>query len=339
MAERRPPGFNVPVDFYDGPEVKSIPRRIRAAAVGVWTLCGNYAATKLTDGYVDAETLKQQGCTPAVRAALGATVNIRGEHSPLWIDGPNGGICFTNWPKWQRTNEEVSAYRASEADRKRNARKAKRNGTGAYLSDSHAGTSAYLDTSSDFGGENLAAVSGSRVDYRNASASGDSEMSARTTGGQPADVQPESGETKTKTETELSTYVDHEHAPNVGADERGLTAPIHPSASRLVATLIPDTIPAAVRTGLRIAASELINRDKVHPDTVTEALRRWLTKPGAGPGLLAHIAADIIREQATPATTNTNSAGQPHKMRALAELAATIRAQEQAAETTRKELA
>jgi hypothetical protein len=164
-------------------------------------------------------------------------------------------------------------------------------------------------------------------------------MSARTSAGQPADVHTESGETKTKTETELSTYVDHEHAPNVGADERGLTAPIHPSASRLVATLIPDTIPAAVRTGLRIAASELINRDKVHSDTVTEALRRWLTKPGAGPGLLAHIAADIIREQATPATTNTNRAGQPHKMRALAELAATIRAQEQAAETTRKELA
>jgi hypothetical protein len=299
VAERRPPGFNVPVDFYDGPEVKSIPRRIRAAAVGVWTLCGNYAATKLTDGYVDAETLKQQGCTPAVRAALGATVNIRGEHSPLWIDGPRGGIYFTNWPKWQRTNDEVTNYRASEAERKRNARKGKRN----------SATS-----------ENV-------------------EMSARTSAGQPADVHTESGETKTKTETELSTYVDHEHAPNVGADERGLTAPIHPSASRLVATLIPDTIPAAVRTGLRIAASELINRDKVHSDTVTEALRRWLTKPGAGPGLLAHIAADIIREQATPATTNPNRAGQPHKMRALAELAATIRAQEQAAETTRKELA
>ncbi len=44
MAERRPPGFNVDLGFYDSDEVLSIPRKIRAAAIGVWTLCAACAS-------------------------------------------------------------------------------------------------------------------------------------------------------------------------------------------------------------------------------------------------------------------------------------------------------
>ncbi|CNH28759.1 Uncharacterised protein [Mycobacterium tuberculosis] len=114
-----------------------------------------------------------------------------------------------------------------------------------------------------------------------------------------------------------------EHSLNVGV-ERGLSDPIHPTASRLVATLVPDTIPAAIRTGLRLKASELINGDHVDPDIVAEAIRRWLAKPGAGHGLLASLAADIIRERAAPN-------GKPGKVRILATLTADARAKEQAA--------
>lgn len=126
MAERRPAGFNVILKFYDSPEVESIPRRIRAAAIGVWTLCGSYSANKMTDGYVSAEKLKQFGCTPAIRAALKATRDGEGKPSPLWIDASDGGIQFANWAKYQRTYAEVKAYRDSESERKRGARKAKR---------------------------------------------------------------------------------------------------------------------------------------------------------------------------------------------------------------------
>jgi len=315
MAERTPPGFIIPLEFYDGPEVKSIPRRVRAAAIGVWALCGNYSATKLTDGFIDAETLRQFGCTPAIRSALQATVNAEGDVSPLWVDARDGGVQFTNWPKWQRTRAEVRAYRDSEAERKRRAR------------NSHATRNANA-------GSNKSAEETNETfanDAENRSTSSDIEMSARTTAGHPPDIRTDSSETKTETETE-STYVPEEHAPNVGADERGLTRPVEPSASRLVATLIPDTIPGAVRTGLRLQTSQLIRADRIDPDIAAEALRRWLNKPGAGVGLLPALVADVIRERASP-TTNP---GNGNKVRGYAELAAEIRAQEQ--DPPRKEL-
>lgn len=128
MADRRPPGFNVDLGFYDSAEVLSIPRRHRAAAVGVWTLCGAYSANKLTDGHVSAEKLREFGCTPAIRAALMAT-----QPEPLWVTGTQpGAIQFTRWPKWQRTSAEVKTYREGEAKRKREARGA---GRGASTSE------------------------------------------------------------------------------------------------------------------------------------------------------------------------------------------------------------
>jgi hypothetical protein len=122
VAERRPPGFNVDLGFYDSLEVLSIPRRHRAAAVGIWTLCGAYSASKLTDGHVSAEKLKELGCTDAIRDALMAT-----KPDPLWVPGEHvGAIQFTRWTKWQRTCAEVKGYRESEAERKRTAREAAR---------------------------------------------------------------------------------------------------------------------------------------------------------------------------------------------------------------------
>ena len=63
-------------------------------------------------------------------------------------------------------------------------------------------------------------------------------------------------------------------------------------------------------------------------DAVAESLRRWMAKPGAGVGLLAHIAADVVRERAAPANGSTN------KLRATASLAARQRAAENAQTTT-----
>lgn len=161
MAERRPAGFNVPLGFYDGPEVKSIPRRIRAAAVGVWTLCGTFSANKLQDGYVGPETLKELCCTDAIRSALMATKGPDGASDPLWEDAWGGGIQFTKWVKYQRSRAEVKAYREADAERKRNARK----GTG------------------------------------NASTSDDEEMSGRTKPGLRPDHRDPRTKTETKTDS------------------------------------------------------------------------------------------------------------------------------------------
>jgi hypothetical protein len=168
MAQRRQAGFNIPLNFYDGPEVASISRRIRAAAIGVWAMAGNYAATQLSDGYVGAEQLKMFGCTDAIRVALMSTINKKGELSPLWVDARDGGVQLTNWAKHQRTNDEVTTYRETEAERKRLEREAKR--------------------------EALASRNG--------------KTSIRTLDGQSADVRSDvrDPETETKTETEIFGY-------------------------------------------------------------------------------------------------------------------------------------
>lgn len=230
MAEKRAAGFNIPLNFYDGAEVQSIPKRIRAAAIGVWALAGDYAATQLTDGYVPSGVLKTFGCTEAIRAALKVTINKRGELSPLWIDANLGGIQLTNWPKHQRTNAEVTTYRQTEAERKRLEREAK----------------------------------------RAAAARENAETSGRTTGGQSTAVQPDGRDPKTKTETKTQnscSYVGteatddtglHSIAATPGADlVREIVPKGHPAATltalRLQASELlhngtdTDTVRAALR--------------------------------------------------------------------------------------------
>lgn len=334
MAEKRNAGFNIPLNFYDGPEVESIPKRIRAAAIGVWALAGDYAATQLSDGYVPAGVLKSFGCTDAIRSALKVTINKKGELSPLWEDARNGGIQLTNWSKHQRTSAEVTTYRANEAERKRLAREAMAAKGSRNLRDKNDELTPNLRDNIENGDENVIGTSALRDDHAALPTSDDSKMSGRTETGRPAGVRATSGQSKTETETKtVSTYVTEEHAPNVGGDERGLTEPVNPSASRLVAALIPDVIPAAVRTSLRLKTSELMNRDGLSSDDAAETLRRWLSRPGAGAGLLPSLAADVIRERAAPRT------GQPvSKLRTVANLAAAQRARETQSANALKEL-
>jgi hypothetical protein len=202
VAEKRKPGFNIPLNFYDGPEVESIPKRIRAAAIGVWALAGDYAATQLTDGYVGAGLLRQIGCTDAIRAALKVTINKKGELSPLWIEGRNGGVQLTNWPKHQRTNDEVTTYRASEAERKRGERAAK----------------------------------------RKPSTSDNNETSGRTTVGQSTDVRSDARDPKTETETktENSGYVPESASLSTARDAQAAT-PGADLVRELIPTAIPDS--------------------------------------------------------------------------------------------------
>lgn len=321
VAERIPPGFSIPLGFYDGPEVRSIPRRIRAQAVGVWAMAGNYSATRLSDGYVDAETLKELGCGPAIRAALMNTLGHNGQPDPLWIDAPAGGIQFTKWPKWQRTAAEVKAYRESEAERKRAARAAKKPKPEQITDEVHSECIPNAlamqpdQTSNAFAGES----------------SGPAETEKR-----PADVRRTSGQSESETETEYyNQSPSARHLRNVGdpaaqarGHERGRSDAVDPSASRLVATLIPSNTPAAVKTALRLAASQLMVGDGLSSEVVAEALRRWQSKPDAGPGLLAHIASGVQREATAPAPKS--------KQRDWAELAREARVAEENNHPTRK---
>lgn len=328
MAERIPPGFNIPLGFYDGPEVRSIPRRIRAQAVGVFALAGNYSATRLSDGYVDAVTLSELGCGPAIRAALMNTLGKGGAPDPLWIEAPANGIQFAKWSKWQRTAGEVTAYRESEAERKRVARAAKKQERIANASGMHSQSTSNAFPMQPDQTENAFADKPPRPADKHK---------------RPSDVRRTSGQSETETETEsLSTYVDHAPSRNVDAErghEAGRSAPVDPSASRLVATLVPANIPAAVKTSLRLGASQLMVGDQLSADVVAETLRRWCLKPNAGPGLLAHIASEVVRENAQLAANGGRPPGPPNKLRSIAELAARERAAENdRTATARKEI-
>lgn len=309
MAERTRPGFTVPLDFYDGPEVKSIPKRIRSAAIGVWTLAGNYSATKLTDGYVDAETLRALGCTDAIRSALKATANVRGEVSPLWIDAHDGGIQFTNWAKWQRTNGEVSAYREAEAERKRRSRAAK-------MSRKSGGNTAYQRNSYDTLDANVGVNNGEDNPAKHDLSSDDSEMSGRTSAGRPGNVR--STKTETKTKTEVLTYVGssatESSAREIAPYSDGISAT---RGADLVRANVPKDHPATTLTALRLQASELVNTG-TDPDTVAAALRLWCDKPGVGIGrtILSSLCSEVIktrngagRNGTTPTTSATDDKG------------------------------
>lgn len=62
----------------------------------------------------------------------------------------------------------------------------------------------------------------------------------------------------------------------------------------LVRAIIPAEHPDAVRTALRLRASELINRG-TPTETVAAALRLWLTKPNLGPNTLPALVSEVIK--------------------------------------------
>lgn len=182
------------------------------------------------------------------------------------------GILVKNWAKWQQTKAENVAKRKRDAEKKRNQRRRGRNFVTGIDDQMSPG-----DTTGD--------------------TKGDSEFVSPGESRSPTPPHP----THRYSSTE-------ESSPNVGV-ERGLTDVVAPTASRLVSALIPDRFPAAVRTALRLQASQLMNGDGLDADTIADALRRWLTKPGAGPGLLPSLAADVMRARAAP-TTNGLSPGE-----------------------------
>lgn len=246
MAERRPAGFLVPLGFYDGPEVESIPRRIRPAAIGVWTLCGTHSANKLQDGYVGPRMLKQLGCTDAIRAALKSTLGPDGEPDPLWMDARDGGVQFTKWAKYQRSRAEVKAYRESESERKRNEREAK----------------------------------------RKRSTSDNTETSGRTSAGHPPDQRDPKTKTKTKTEEIRAHLPAQSHQsaalPTKNGAElariRFANIPVQSPAAHQIARAFSDSLPVPIESGLQIEIATQIDkclRDAIPPPAIAEGIREW----------------------------------------------------------------
>lgn len=118
------------------------------------------------------------------------------------------------------------------------------------------------------------------------------------------------------TQQEKSGYL-----PESATDSNARDSVAATPGADLVRRVIPETIPGANRTMLRIKASALLN-DGTPADVVEEALQVWLTKTDVGPGILPSLAADVVKRRNGHATKPVS------KLRGIAELAQEQRAAE-----------
>lgn len=87
---------------------------------------------------------------------------------------------------------------------------------------------------------------------------------------------------------------DFGYVPESATEPNGRDAIAATPGADLVRAIIPAEHPDAVRTALRLRASELINRGTA-TETVAAALRLWLTKPNLGPNTLPALVSEVIK--------------------------------------------
>lgn len=95
------------------PKIKRIPRRLRAAAVGVWVLAGAWSAAHLQDGFVPGYMIEDWTDDEEIPAALVA--------AGLWRQHRDG-YKFHDWADYNPTRAQVEERRAADAERKAAAR-------------------------------------------------------------------------------------------------------------------------------------------------------------------------------------------------------------------------
>lgn len=102
-------------------------------------------------------------------------------------------------------------------------------------------------------------------------------------------------------EREVLTNVStHAHLSDAGATPEARGAKVPNDGWKLIREAVPNTFPQATKTALALQAGQLLKAG-TEPDIVREALKLWMAKPNAGPGLLPHLAADALKARtATP---------------------------------------
>ncbi|MCT1685479.1 hypothetical protein [Pseudoglutamicibacter cumminsii] len=125
--------FKVDDNFYDHPKVDSL----TLEAVGVWLLCGTYAARHLTDGHIATRRAYRMGATEDTISEL--------VEAGLWVE-TLGGYQFHEWDLYQPTRAAVEAERAKARERQQKRRRA-RDEAGRYTSEDDNETKPVTDVS------------------------------------------------------------------------------------------------------------------------------------------------------------------------------------------------
>lgn len=100
--------FRVDDGFAQHPKVLGIPRKDRAAAVGLWLLAGVWVARNGRDGRVPGYLPTEFGCPPRLAGVL--------VEAGLWLADGDGWV-FHEWAEYQWTREKLEAERAKTAER------------------------------------------------------------------------------------------------------------------------------------------------------------------------------------------------------------------------------
>jgi hypothetical protein len=257
--------FNVDDRLRDLPEVRSIPKRYRASAVGVWTLCGTYVSGALTDGFVPDEVIKDCGGTPALRLWL--------TRSGLW-DEAVGGVTYT--PRGCRVPvaQDVAGKRAATAQRVRDCRARKQNG--ADLGDESVVTVLHDDGVTP----GVTEVAGNGL--------GNGLGSVNHIPSSQAESLPKSG-----TELDASGIF----LPGTGSP------PLPPSAITEARELVRAAVEnlsyvgRKERRSLESRVLELLG-DGLPADAIAEGLRQWVQTEDVYPGHLGHMVTEIMKRRA-----------------------------------------
>lgn len=114
--------FKVDDSFYRSRKVRRLGAD-RVCCVGLWTLCGDWSADNLTDGFVPWEVVEDWDQDRSWAARL---IEVA-----LWFETEHDGelgIRFHDWDDWQPTKEQVIQRRKADAERRARWRDARRNG-------------------------------------------------------------------------------------------------------------------------------------------------------------------------------------------------------------------
>lgn len=129
--------FKVDDAFHSSKPVMRIPRRNRAAAVGLWTLAGTWSSQEETDGFIPEYLLEELCGTPALAGILvrvGLWEHVTGESQETYSernanvnvtyrDPVEPGWQFRKWSDYNPLKSELEEKRESERIRKANYRK------------------------------------------------------------------------------------------------------------------------------------------------------------------------------------------------------------------------
>jgi hypothetical protein len=246
-----------------------IPKRYRAPAMGVWTLCGTYASGQFTKGFVPDEVIKDCGGTAEIRRCL--------VQAGFWVEA-DGGITYTSRGCRVPRTQTLDEYRADGAQRVRKSRAKKPKGSNQQEQED---VTSYTGATGNNGAVVLPIPIEAAV---KASSLNNSLLKEPLT---------KSGTEPARETMDISRLAGNSPArPAPPPRDNGASS----DAYRLVDKCGGKSWPSAIRSALAFHVNAMLTQGMALVDIET-GVRKWAEIPKAGPGLLPSLVAEAVKER------------------------------------------